>query len=208
MLESRVTFSNMKIGYGRVSTDKQDTDPQQEQLLKYGCEKIFLENVSGAALHKPQLTKAIEQLREGDELVVWKLDRLSRSLKDLLLIIEEISAAKAMFTSLTEHLDTSGPCGTAMMQMIGVFAQFERAMIAERTRLGVRQAMAEGKIIGRPAKLDPAQQKEVIRLLKAGHTTQAEIARMVRVDRSVISRMVSKLRVQDRGSRSATPAPR
>lgn len=187
----------MKIGYGRVSTDKQDAKAQEAELLKYGCEKIYSETVSGAAISKPELTKAIEQLRAGDEIVVWKLDRLSRSLKDLLFVVDKIAAAKATFTSLTEHLDTSGPCGTALMQMIGVFAQFERSMIAERTRLGVRQAMADGKIVGRPAKLDEAQKKEVIRLLRAGKSTQAQIARTVRVNRSVISRMVSKMRVEE-----------
>jgi DNA invertase Pin-like site-specific DNA recombinase len=191
----------MKIGYGRVSTDKQDAKAQEVELLKYGCEKIFLETVSGASTVKPVLAKAIEHLRPGDELVVWKLDRLSRSLGDLLIVVDKISATKAVFTSLTEHLDTSGPCGTALMQMIGVFAQFERSMIAERTRLGVRQAMADGKIVGRPPKLDPDQKKEVVRLLKAGQTTQAQIARTVKVNRSVISRLVSQIRLEEELSR-------
>jgi DNA invertase Pin-like site-specific DNA recombinase len=183
----------MKIGYGRVSTDKQDAKAQENELTKYGCEKIFCETISGAATGKPQLNKALDLLRAGDELVVWKLDRLSRSLKDLLFIVERIKDAKATFTSLTEHLDTSGPCGTALMQMIGVFAQFERSMIAERTRLGVRQAIADGKIVGRPPRLDPDQKREVVRLLKSGQTTQAQLARMFKINRSVISRLVAKM---------------
>jgi DNA invertase Pin-like site-specific DNA recombinase len=189
----------MKIGYGRVSTEEQDTRAQQAELRKYGCpeDKIFLETVSGAAMSKPQLNRAIEQLREGDELVVWKLDRLSRSLKDLLFTMEKISEAGATFTSLTEHLDTKGAAGRMLMQMLGSFAEFERSMIAERTRLGVRKAMADGKIVGRPSALDPRRQKEVVRLLKSGQVSQAEIARTAGVDRSVISRMVSKLRVEE-----------
>jgi DNA invertase Pin-like site-specific DNA recombinase len=189
----------LKIGYARVSTDKQETKAQEAELLKYGCpkDKIFTDTISGASNKKPQLNKALDQLREGDELVVWKLDRLSRSLKDLLFYVERIAAAKATFTSLTEHLDTKGPAGTALMQLLGVFAQFERSMISERTRLGVRQAMADGKIVGRPSKLDPDQKKEVIRMLKAGQATQAQIARTAKVNRSVISRMVSQIRVEE-----------
>ena len=194
----------MKVGYGRVSTDRQDTKAQEAELLKYGCrkDKIFLETISGAAAKKPQLQRALDQLRPADELVVWKLDRLSRSLKDLMFIVEKISEAEATFHSLTEHIDTSGPCGTALMQMIGVFAEFERRMIAERTRLGVQQAIADGKIVGRPPKLSPDQKKEVIRLLKGGTMTQAQIARMSGVNRSVISRLVDKQRAEElkRGS--------
>ena len=107
----------MKIGYARISTDKQETKAQEAELLKYGCpkDKIFFETLSGASTYKPQLKKALEQLREGDELVVWKLDRLSRSLKDLLFVVDKIRSAKATFTSLTEHLDTKGPAGEALM---------------------------------------------------------------------------------------------
>jgi len=91
---------------------------------------------------------------------------------------------------------TKGPGGTALMQMLGVFAEFERNIIAERTKLGVRQAMADGKIVGRPSRLDPALKKEVIRLIKSGQATQAQIARMSKVNRSVISRIVAQLRVE------------
>ena len=189
----------MNIGYARVSTDEQHTENQIEQLAKAGCDPkhIYKETASGGTWDRPQLHKALDHLRDGDVLVVWKLDRLSRSLKDLLFIVEKIRDAKATFTSLTEHLDTKGPGGTALMQMLGVFAEFERNIIAERTKLGVRQAMADGKIVGRPAKLDASQKKEVIRLLKAGQSTQAQIARTANVDRSVISRLVSKIRVEE-----------
>jgi DNA invertase Pin-like site-specific DNA recombinase len=191
----------MKIGYSRVSTDKQDTKAQEAELLKYGCpkDKIFLETMSGAATHKPQLKLALEQLREGDELVVWKLDRLSRSLKDLLFIVEKIKNAKATFTSLTEHLDTRGPAGEALLQMLGVFAQFERSMISERTKLGVRQAIADGAVVGRPSALDPDKKKHLMEMINSGLKTQAQMARIFDVNRSVISRMIAKERVLDAG---------
>jgi DNA invertase Pin-like site-specific DNA recombinase len=193
------------IGYARVSTDKQETKAQEAELLKYGCpkERIFFETLSGASTHKPELKKALEQLREGDELVVWKLDRLSRSLKDLLFIVEKIRSAKATFTSLTEHLDTKGPAGEALMQMIGVFAQFERSMISERTKLGVRQAILEGKKVGRPSALEPDKQKLLFELINSGQKTQAQMARLFNVNRSVISRMVSK----ERGDRYPVKGP-
>ena len=186
----------MRIGYARVSTNLQETKAQEAELLKYGCpkDKIFVDTISGASSKKPQLNKALEQLREGDELVVWKLDRLSRSLKDLLFIVEKIRSAKATFTSLTERLDTKGPAGEALMQMIGVFAQFERSMISERTKLGVRQAIADGKKVGRPNALEPSKQKLLFELIDSGQKTQAQMARIFGVNRSVISRMVSKER--------------
>jgi DNA invertase Pin-like site-specific DNA recombinase len=159
-------------------------------------ERIFFETLGGGSTHKPELKKALEQLREGDELVVWKLDRLSRSLKDLLFIVEKIRSAKATFTSLTEHLDTKGPAGEALMQMIGVFAQFERSMISERTTLGIRQAIADGKKVGRPSALEPDKQKLLLELINSGQKTQAQMARLFNVNRSVISRMISKARVQ------------
>jgi DNA invertase Pin-like site-specific DNA recombinase len=191
-------FRTMKIGYARVSTDKQETKAQEAELLKYGCpkDKIFFETMSGASTHKPELKKALEQLREGDELVVWKLDRLSRSLKDLLFVVDKIRSAKATFTSLTEHLDTKGPAGEALMQMLGVFAQFERSMISERTKLGVRQAIAAGAVVGRPSALDPAQKKHLVAMINSGQQTQAQMARIFGVNRSVISRMIARERVQ------------
>jgi DNA invertase Pin-like site-specific DNA recombinase len=188
----------MKIGYARVSTDKQETKAQEAELLKYGCpkDKIFFETMSGASTHKPELKKALEQLREGDELVVWKLDRLSRSLKDLLFVVDKIRSAKATFTSLTEHLDTKGPAGEALMQMLGVFAQFERSMISERTKLGVRQAIAAGAVVGRPPALNPGQKKHLVAMINSGQASQAQMAKIFGVNRSVISRMIAKERVQ------------
>src|SRR5271166_6869350 len=147
----------MNIGYGRVSTNEQDTKAQQAELKKAGCpkDKIFLETISGSASHKPELQKALEQLREGDVLVVWKLDRLSRSLKDLLHIMEQVQDAGTGFRSVTEAVDTTTSAGRMVMQMLGSFAEFERSMVRERTRAGLAAARDRGVKVGRPAKLTP-----------------------------------------------------
>jgi DNA invertase Pin-like site-specific DNA recombinase len=188
----------MKIGYGRCSTNKQETKAQEAELLKYGCEKIFVDVASGASNQRPNLNKALDMLRDGDEFVCWKLDRLSRSLKDLLFYVERIGEAKATFTSLTERLDTKGPAGVALMQILGVFAQFERSMIAERTKLGVEQAIADGAINGRPSNLSPEKQKHLLDMINSGTKTQSQMAKVFGVHRSVVCRLIAKQRVEKR----------
>jgi DNA invertase Pin-like site-specific DNA recombinase len=129
--------NKMLIGYARVSKiDQQDTRAQVTALKEAGCKRIFEENASGGRWDRPQLHKALEQLRESDVLVVWKLDRLSRSLKDMLIILEKITDTGAGFRSLTEHIDTTTAAGRMMLQMLGSFAEFERSMVRERTRMG------------------------------------------------------------------------
>ena len=119
----------MRLGYARISTQDQDTQIQLEALKASGCEKIFQEKVSGGRWDRPELHKLLEHLRKGDIVVVWKLDRLSRSLKDLLLILKKIEIPGADFQSLTEAIDTSTPGGRMMMQIVDSFAEFERAML-------------------------------------------------------------------------------
>src|SRR6185436_7366344 len=130
-------------------SDDQITAPQIRALKEAGCKKVFEESASGGRWDRPQLQGLLDQLREGDTLVVWKLDRLSRSLKDLLTILERIDATGAKFRSLTEAIDTSGAAGRMLMQMLGSFAEFERAMIRERTRAGLKAAAARGRKGGR-----------------------------------------------------------
>src|SRR4051812_8987667 len=132
----------MLLGYARVSkSDDQETAPQIRALKEAGCKKVFEETASGGRWDRPELHRLLDQLRDGDTLVVWKLDRLSRSLKDLLTILERIDITGAKFRSLTEAIDTTGPAGRMLMQMLGSFAEFERAMIRERTAPGcVRRA--------------------------------------------------------------------
>ena len=132
----------------------------------------------------------LDQLRQGDVVVVWKLDRLSRSLKDLLSIMEKIDAAGAGFRSLTEAIDTTTPAGRMMMQMVGVFAEFEREMIRERTRAGLERARKKGRHPGRKPKLSGDLRREIRDLVRSGKRTEAEAARLFNVHRSTISRVM------------------
>ena len=126
----------MLIGYARVSTNDQETAAQVAALKAAGCERIFREKASGGRWDRPELHRLLDHLRRGDVLVVWKLDRLSRSLRDVLTIMERLGEGKAGFRSLTEAIDTTTPAGRMMMQMVGAFAEFERAMLRERTKAG------------------------------------------------------------------------
>src|SRR5450432_2791916 len=145
----------MLICYARVSTDEQDTAAQVAALKAAGCERIYREKASGGRWDRPELHRLLDQLRKGDVLVVWKLDRLSRSLRDVLTIMERLGESGAGFRSLTEAIDTTTPAGRMMMQMVGAFAEFERAMLKERTKAGLDAARQEGRIGGRRPKLTP-----------------------------------------------------
>ena len=183
----------MLIGYARVSkADDQDTAAQVKALKAAGCKRIFEEHASGSRWDRPQLQRALDQLREKDVLVVWKLDRLSRSLKDLLQLMERVREAGAGFRSLTEAVDTTTPAGRMLMQMLGSFAEFERSMIRERTRAGLAAARERGKMPGRKPKLSAAQQAEVLRAVRKGEKTAADAARLFGVHRSSISRLLAK----------------
>ncbi len=180
----------MRIGYARVSTEEQETTVQTDALKRAGCGKIFIETASGGRWDRPELHRLLDQLRQGDVLVVWKLDRLSRSLKDVLLLMEKIDQRGAGFCSLTEAIDTTTPAGRMMMQVIATFAEFERAMIRERTRKGLAAARQAGRIGGRRPKLKDPQRKEIARIVLSGQLTQAEAARLFGVHRSTVSRLV------------------
>jgi DNA invertase Pin-like site-specific DNA recombinase len=190
---SETQGKSMLIGYARVSTDDQHCENQVEQLTKAGCKKFYKETASGGRWDRPQLHRALEHLRQGDVLVVWKLDRLSRSLSDLLHIIEKIDKSGAEFKSLTEPIDTTSAIGKMHMQIIGVFAEFERAQIRERTKLGLDRARANGRIGGGRYKLSPTEQAEGIRLVKSGEMTQAEAARTLGISTATMSRMMSQV---------------
>src|SRR5262252_10182741 len=161
----------MLIGYARVSTNDQETATQVAALKAVGCERIYREKASGGRWDRPELHRLLDQLRKRDVLVVWKLDRLSRSLRDVLTIMERLSEAEAGFRSLTEAIDTTTPAGRMMMQMVGAFAEFERAMLRERTKAGLDAARREGRVGGRRPKLTPTQRQEVIKLVTKGRKT-------------------------------------
>lgn len=190
----------MRLGYARVSTQDQDPAAQIGALESAGCERVFQEKASGGRWDRPELHRLLGQLRKGDVVVVWKLDRLSRSLKDLLLTLEKIEEAAAHFQSLTEAIDTATPAGRMMMQIVGSFAEFERAMLRERTKSGLDAARQEGRIGGRRPKLTPQQQKEIIALVTSGQKTGADAARLFRVHPSTVVRLLAKNR--DKGSNS------
>ncbi|NBB37271.1 recombinase family protein [Pseudomonas sp. BC115LW] len=185
------------IGYARVSKgDEQSNAAQRSSLEAAGCKRIFEETASGGRWDRPKLLEMIGQLRDGDVVVVWKLDRLSRSLKDMLHIMERIEGAGAGFRSLTEAIDTTTAAGRMMMQMVGSFAEFERAMIRERTSAGLAQARIEGRIGGRRRKLGDKQRREVAESVISGRKSGAEMARLYGVSEPTVSRIVAAYRQQ------------
>jgi len=181
------------IGYARVSrADEQDTTAQLQVLRKAGVSRLFEEKASGGRWDRPELERMLDQLRRGDVVIAWKIDRLSRSLKDLLFIMERIDAAGAGFKNVTEPIDTVTAGGRMMMQMLGSFAEFERAMIRERTRAGLDAARAQGRVGGRPPKLRPNQMMEIHTMVRSGRKTAAEAARLFGVHPSTIPRLMAR----------------
>lgn len=153
----------MKIGYIRISTQDQNYDLQEDALNKLGCEMIFKETVSGAKKERPQLKKLLEQIRKGDVIVVYKLDRLGRSLKHLLEIVEILNSKNVALQSLHDNIDTTTPQGRLFFNISASFAEFEKDLIRERTKAGLEAARERGKKGGRRKGLSKeAQQKAII----------------------------------------------
>jgi DNA invertase Pin-like site-specific DNA recombinase len=138
------------IGYARVSTDDQNLGPQRDSLRTAGCETIYEEYASGGERARPQLAAALARIKRGDTLVVARIDRLARSLSHLLAVVESLRARGAHFKSLADPIDTSGPSGVLVLQMLGAVAEFERSLIRERTMVGVKAARARGRVGGNP----------------------------------------------------------
>src|SRR6266581_2917923 len=147
----------MKIGYCRVSTDDQNHDLQLAALKRAGCRKIFTDKATGAHVKRPELTKCLKALKAGDVLVVWKLDRLGRSLRDLIALLDDLKTRGVAFRSLTEAIDTATATGRAMWQMVGILAELERSLIQERTKAGRAAAQARGVKMGRKPLLSARQ---------------------------------------------------
>ncbi|EGU8220061.1 helix-turn-helix domain-containing protein [Salmonella enterica] len=158
----------MQIGYVRVSTNDQNTDLQRNALNCAGCELIFEDKISGTKSERPGLKKLLRTLSEGDTLVVWKLDRLGRSMRHLVVLIEELRERGVNFRSLTDSIDTSTPMGRFFFHVMGALAEMERELIVERTRAGLVAARAQGRIGGRRPKLTPEQWAQAGRLIRAG----------------------------------------
>ena len=176
-----------RIGYARVSTDAQTTALQRDALNGVGCNRIFEDKESGARRSRPQLDKALVDLRRGDTLVVWKLDRLGRSLRDLLDVAEALRERGIALRSLTEHIDTSTAAGKMLYAVLGAVAQFERDVLRERTVAGIRAAQARGERVGRPPALTPSQLREARAMFERGDSP-SHIARILRVGRSTLYR--------------------
>ena len=179
------------FGYARVSTNGQDLSAQDAELRSAGCAKVFKEKVSGAKTDRPELAKAIRQLEPGDVLVVTRLDRLARSTRDLLNVLDEIAKRGAGFRSLKDSwADTTSAHGRLMLTILGGLAEFERELIRARTGEGRKRAKARGVRFGRPRKLTPHQRQEALQRLHAGET-MADVARSFAVDGSTIRRLAA-----------------
>lgn len=165
----------MLVGYARVSTNDQDTALQLDALKKAGVRVVFNESGSGVG-PRPQLQRALKRLCTGDVLVVWKLDRVARSLGDLLTILDRLKSAGASIRSLTEPIDTSSPIGEFTFQILGAVAQLERSMIRERVMAGQAAARARGKRWGPPRTLTGDQEAELVQLWLTDDYTQQELA--------------------------------
>jgi DNA invertase Pin-like site-specific DNA recombinase len=196
----------MLIGCAPVYTDDQDSAAQVAALKKAGCERIYRENASGGRWDRPELHRLMDHLRKGDVLVVWKLDRLSRSLRDILTIMEQLREAQAGFRSLTEAIDTTTPAGRMMMQMVGAFAEFERAMLRERTKAGIDAARQQGRVGGRPPKLSPQQRAEIVKMVSKADKTGADAARLFKVHPATVSRLLAEARLA--GPKTRAPRPK
>jgi DNA invertase Pin-like site-specific DNA recombinase len=178
-------------GYARVSTRDQDLALQLSELMAAGCAKVFKEKASGAKSDRPELAKVIRRLEPGDLLVVTRLDRLARSTRDLLNVLDEISKRGAGFRSLKDTwADTTTPHGKLMLTVLGGLAEFERSLIAARTGEGRKRAQERGVRFGRPRKLTAHQRDEALQRIAAGET-QADIARLLNVSPPTISRLAA-----------------
>ena len=175
-----------RIGYARVSTDDQHLDLQRDALTKAGCGVIYEEAASGKSTARPELEQCRKALREGDTLVVWRLDRLGRSLPDLVQIVAELEQRGVGFESLTEKIETDSAAGRLVFHVFAALSEFERNLIRERTQAGLAAARARGRAGGRKPKLDDKQVREIRRLMTDPTIPVSQIAKSYKVSRTTI----------------------
>jgi DNA invertase Pin-like site-specific DNA recombinase len=180
----------MLIGYTRVSTDDQNPELQKQALARIGCSRVFEETASGAQRDRPQLAAALEYMREGDTLCVWRLDRLARSLKQLIETVELFDERGAHLHSITENIDTATPGGKLVFHIFGALAEFERGLIRERTLAGLAAARANGRVGGRPRIVTDKQLMVAKSLLKSGGFTVADVAKQIGVSPATLYRHI------------------
>ena len=176
----------MKIGYARVSTQEQELSLQIDALETAGCEHIYQEKITGAKKARPELQRMMSQLRKEDTVVIWKLDRLARSLKDLVSIVNEIQGKEAELQSLNDHIDTSTPHGKFTFHLFAALAEFERDIISERTKAGLAAARARGRMGGRPKGLSQKAEHTAIiaeQLYRDGELSVKEICKQLSISK-------------------------
>ncbi len=176
----------MKIGYARVSTLEQNTDMQKKALKKAGCKKVLVDQVSGTVAKRPGLEKAKELLRKGDTLVVWRLDRLGRSLRDLIEWVRYLDEHGVGLESLHESINTSTPTGKLTFHLFGALAEFERNLICERTQAGLSAARARGRHGGRRKVLDDEKRSVAVKLYKEKKMTIKKICEMMEISKPTL----------------------
>ena len=186
----------MLVGYARVSTQDQNPALQLDALSAAGCERVFVEKASCAQRDRPELKAAIDYIRSGDTLVVWKLDRLARSLKQLIETVEHLGEQGIGFRSLTEAIDTTTAGGKLVFHMFGALAEFERSIIRERTRAGLDAAKARGRRGGRPPKLNEKDMSTARALLAEPSITVEDVARRLGVSPATLYRHLPAARSQ------------
>jgi len=169
----------MLLGYARVSTDGQDHTLQIDALRAAGCDKVIVETASGTRTDRPELAKALEQVRQGDVLVIWRLDRLARSLRHLIDIADDLNGRGIALKSITESIDTTTPSGRFMFNILGALSSMEREIIVERTRAGLQAAAKRGRRGGRPAALDDAKIRAARAMLASGNMSAIEVAQQL-----------------------------
>ena len=180
----------MKIGYARVSTQDQNLDRQLDNLRFAGCERIFNEKMTGTKSDRPELKTMLLTLRSGDVLVIDSFSRLSRSTKDLLDLVEKLTAMGVHLVSLKENLDTTTATGKLMLTMLSALSQFERDLIAERTVDGLKAARARGRVGGRPSLGSEKDRKQALAMYRSNAMTNSEIAQRFGVSLSTLNRWI------------------
>lgn len=178
----------MLVGYARVSTHDQDAALQRVALEKAGCGRLFEETASGAQRDRPQLAAALEYMREGDQLVVWKMDRLARSVRQLIETVEDLEVRGIGFRSLTENIDTTSPGGKLVFHLFAALAEFERGLIRERTLAGLASAKARGRFGGRPRRMTDSDLEAARLLLADDRFTVSEVASKLKVSVATLYR--------------------
>jgi DNA invertase Pin-like site-specific DNA recombinase len=193
--DGEIHRAGMRLGYARVSTLDQNLALQRDALAEAGCEKIFIEQMSGAVTDRPALREALEYARSGDTLIVWKLDRLARSMKQLIETVEQLRLRNIGFRSLTEAIDTTTAQGVLVFHMFSALAEFERALIRERTRAGLAAARRVGRTGGRPPKLSDDDLDAARTLLANPDITVADVADRLGVSPATLYRYIPAARM-------------